>query len=174
MGASCPPLESFIFCPKCGGEFIDNNIKSKMCLKCGFVYYFNPSAAVVAIIKSAKGEILVARRAKEPAKGTLDLPGGFIDSYETGEQGVAREVKEECNIDVISTTYLFSQPNIYEYSGFNVHTLDQFFECEVAEFDTLEANDDVAGVEFIPIDKIEIDKFGLHSIREGLKRYLNK
>ena len=36
-----------------------------------------------------KKELLVCRRAKEPAKGTLDLPGGFIDMNETGEEGVA-------------------------------------------------------------------------------------
>ncbi|GAE84850.1 Nudix hydrolase family protein [Bacteroides reticulotermitis JCM 10512] len=38
---------------------------------------------------------MVCRRGKNPAKGTLDLPGGFIDIAETGEEGVAREVLEE-------------------------------------------------------------------------------
>ena len=37
----------------------------------------NPSAANVAIIRNSKGEILVTLRKQEPAKGTLDLPGGF-------------------------------------------------------------------------------------------------
>ena len=90
------PLDQFLYCPKCGSSHFEiNNEKSKKCADCGFVYYFNPSAATVALILNEKNELLVCRRAKEPAKGTLDLPGGFIDMNETGEEGVAREVLEE-------------------------------------------------------------------------------
>ena len=81
----------------------------------------------MALIRNAKGEILVARRGKEPAKGTLDLPGGFVDNYETGEEAVAREVMEETGLKVDEVKYLFSLPNIYPYSGIVVHTLDQFY-----------------------------------------------
>ncbi len=167
-------LESFIHCPKCGGGFQINNVKSKRCVECGFTLYFNPSAAVVAIIKNSAGDILVSTRDREPAKGSYDLPGGFVDSFESGEQSVCREVKEECNVDVVSTRYLFSVPNIYRYSDFDVHTLDLFFECEVGDLQGIEANDDVAELEFIPISKIDLEAFGLQSIREGLKRYINE
>ena len=88
------PLSQFRYCPKCGSEHFEiHNEKSKQCKDCGFVYYFNSSAATVALILNGRNELLVCRRAKEPAKGTLDLPGGFIDMAETGEEGVAREVK---------------------------------------------------------------------------------
>ena len=50
----------------------------------------NPSAANVAIIKNSEGEILVTLRKQEPAKGTLDLPGGFTEIGETSEEGVKR------------------------------------------------------------------------------------
>ena len=46
-----------------------------------FVYYFNPSSATVALILNERDELLVCRRAKEPAKGTLDLPGGKLRDY---------------------------------------------------------------------------------------------
>lgn len=170
----CIFLESFIYCPKCGGEFRDNNVKSKVCAKCGFIYYFNPSSAVVAIIKNHKGEILVATRDREPAKGTYDMPGGFVDSFESGEQSVCREVKEECGVDVISAKYLFSLPNLYMYSGFEVHTLDMFFECEVSDFEHIKAEDDVAELQFIPISELDISKFGLQSVRCGLERYVKE
>lgn len=121
------PLSQFKYCPKCGSaRFEIHNDKSKQCADCGFVYYFNPSAATVALILNERNELLVCRRAKEPAKGTLDLPGGFIDMAETGAEGVSREVKEETGMEVTKTEYLFSLPNIYIYSGFPVHTLDLF------------------------------------------------
>ena len=79
------PLELFKYCPKCGSPHFEvNNEKSKRCADCGFVYYFNSSAATVAFILNDKNELLVCRRGKEPAKGTLDLSGGFIDMHETG------------------------------------------------------------------------------------------
>ena len=81
------PLELFKFCPVCGSPHFEiHNEKSKKCADCGFVYYFNSSAATVAFILNGKGELLVCRRGKEPAKGTLDLSGGFIDMFETGEE----------------------------------------------------------------------------------------
>lgn len=95
------PLAQFLYCPECGSSHFEiNNEKSKKCADCGFVYYFNPSAATVALILNEKNELLVCKRAKEPAKGTLDLPGGFIDMNETGEEGVAREVLEETGLKV--------------------------------------------------------------------------
>ena len=108
------PLAQFLYCPECGSPHFEvNNEKSKKCTDCGFVYYFNPSSATVALILNEKKELLVCRRAKEPAKGTLDLPGGFIDMNETGEEGVGREVWEETGLKVEKATYQFSLPNIY-------------------------------------------------------------
>ena len=124
------PLRLFENCPRCGSHrFQENDASSKRCEDCGFVYYFNSSAATVAFILNDKNELLVCRRGKEPAKGTLDLSGGFIDMYETGEEGVAREVLEETGLQVEEAVYQFSLPNTYLYSGFLVHTLDQFFLC---------------------------------------------
>lgn len=73
------PLELFKYCPKCGSPHFEvNNEKSKRCADCGFVYYFNSSAATVAFILNDKNELLVCRRGKEPAKGTLTCPVGLL------------------------------------------------------------------------------------------------
>ncbi len=165
-------MESFHHCPKCGGEFVDNNFKSKRCRGCGFTYYFNPCAATVAIIRNSRGEILVTTRAKDPARGSYDLPGGFVDSYESGEEAIEREVMEECNLKISALRYLFSLPNLYNYSDFEVHTLDMFFECEVDDLSPLRAADDVATLQFIAVADLDVEAFGLGSIRAGLRRYL--
>lgn len=167
------PLALFKYCPKCGSiHFEEHNEKSKKCTNCGFVYYFNPSAATVAFILNDKNELLVARRGKNPAKGTLDLPGGFIDMNETGETGVAREVAEETGLQVEKCIYLFSIPNIYPYSGFDVHTLDMSFLCLVKDTKKIYAHDDVAETYFIPLDKINPELFGLTSIRIGIDKFI--
>ena len=168
------PLNQFKYCPKCGSAHFEiHNEKSKQCTDCGFVYYFNPSSATVALILNEQDELLVCRRAKEPAKDTLDLPGGFIDMNETGEEGVAREVEEETGLKVKKATYLFSLPNIYIYSGFPVHTLDMFFLCQVENTSHFEAMDDVADSFFLPLSEINPEDFGLDSIRRGLKKFLS-
>ncbi|MDE5676541.1 NUDIX domain-containing protein [Phocaeicola sp.] len=169
------PLELFRYCPECGSpRFEVNNEKSKRCADCGFVYYFNSSAATVAFILNDKGELLVCRRGKEPAKGTLDLSGGFVDRFETGEEGVAREVREETGLLVEQAVYLFSLPNTYLYSGFLVHTLDQFFLCKVKDTERIEAMDDVADSFWVPLDKVDPEAFGLDSVREGVRRFLKE
>lgn len=168
------PLSLFKFCPRCGSNQFDvNNEKSKRCKYCGFTYYLNPSAAAVAIIENEKGEILVAKRAKEPAKGTLDLPGGFADLYETIEEALVREVMEETNLRVDSYRFLFSIPNLYIYSDFEVHTMDMFFKCIVSNSDNLRAQDDVADLFFIDKKKLNPDDFGMQSVRKGIKLLLN-
>lgn len=169
------PLQQFIFCPICGSKnFVINNEKSKHCTDCNFTYYFNSSAAIVAVIENEKGEILVATRAKEPAKDTFDLPGGFIDMHETAEEAVRREVLEETRLVVNSVQYLFSIPNIYLYSGFEVHTVDMFFRCKVNDFSQLVAQDDVSALQFIAPENLNPSLFGLDSIRTGVEKLLNK
>ena len=168
------PLDKFRFCPVCGSpDFEENNATSKKCSACGFTYYFNPRAATVAIIINQDGELLVATRAKDPAKGTLDLPGGFTECYETAEQGVAREVKEETGLDVTDAIYQFSLPNIYPYSGMEIHTMDMFFICRVNKYD-VKAMDDVAQLSWVRLDRVDPAQFGLKSIRKGLELFLKQ
>lgn len=171
--AASHPFASFRYCPQCGAPFVVHNAKASRCISCGFVYYFNPSAATVAIIINERNELLVCRRAKDPAKGTLDLPGGFCDMYESAEQGVAREVAEETGAQVIGTQYLFSLPNTYLYSGFLVHTIDSFFRCELADYTHLQAHDDVAECLWVPLADLRPEEFGLDSVRAGIARLLS-
>ncbi len=167
-------FEKFKYCPACGSaDFIPKDEKSKQCKSCGFNYYFNSSAASVAFIRNEDGDLLVCRRAHEPAQGTLDLPGGFIDFNETGEEGVKREVLEETGLEINDFTYLFSIPNEYEYSGLNVLTLDLFYEARVPNGTKAEAADDVSECFFIPVRELNPALFGLKSIKQAIKFFVS-
>ena len=167
------PLQDFIFCPHCGSKrFLYNDERSRRCADCGFTYYANASAATVAVIINARGELLVARRAKNPAKGTLDLPGGFIDPGETAEEGMRREIEEETGLKVEQIQYLFSSPNVYLYSGMGVHTLDMDYIARVPEDIKVHAGDDAAECVWIPLDEVNPAEFGLPSIRHAVIRFL--
>ncbi len=165
----------FKFCPRCGsGSFIQNTEKSKLCDDCGFEMFVNASAAVALFILNNQNQLLICKRAKDPAKGAFDLPGGFVDENETVEQAIAREAKEELNVKVTKTSYLFSIPNQYEYCGWTIPTIDLFFLCETESFTDLKAGDDVAEVEFIAAELLHPDDFGFSSIRKGIMLFKQK
>ena len=167
------PLDRFLFCPACGSpQFIVNNEKSKSCRQCGFVYYANPSSATAAFIIRGD-QLLVARRGKDPARGTLDLPGGFVDMYESAEEGMARELLEETGLTALNIAYLFSIPNLYPYSGMTIHTLDMFYRVEVAPDAEPHAGDDAASLEWMPIADIDPALFGMHSVSLAVARFLS-
>ena len=173
MNTKQHPLQHYRYCPVCGSaDFLVSSAKSKQCRHCGYELFINPSAAVVAFIRNGRGELLVVERDCEPAKGTLDLPGGFTDIDETVEESVIREIKEETGLTVTATTYLFSYPNHYLYSGMDIPTLDFFFECQVEDTSVLHAADDAASCQWLPLHQIQPERFGLKSIRQGVIRYL--
>lgn len=166
------PLALFRYCPVCGSsKFVAKQENEKICENCGFNYYINPSAAVAAFIVNKEGELLVGRRAHDPAKGTLDLPGGFVALEETGEEAIKREIKEELNLTITKAEMLFSIPNKYRWSGMTIPTLDLFYYCEVADLNELKPLDDVVETFFIKLDYIHPEDFGLASIREAVSTY---
>ena len=162
-------VKPFNCCPACGASdivFEDN--KKFRCRECAFTYYHNVAAAVGVILEYDKKVVLI-KRAKEPCKGKLDLPGGFVDPKESAEQAVIREVKEELQIDIKEPKYLGSYPNIYKYQDVLYHTCDLFFYCKIdvlpTDFNRTEEID-----ELILVNRLEIpiDKIAFESVKRGL------
>ena len=172
------PLSFFRFCPQCGSShFEEHEERSKKCRNCEFVYYLNAAAAVAAIIINEKEEMLLCRRAYDPYKGTLDLPGGFIDLNESAEKALRREVEEEIGAGIKTMRYFCSYPNVYPYSGFEVRTLDIFFLCTLPSNAVLVPKDDVSDLYFISINKVNENEIKLSSIRkvvETVKHFFKK
>jgi 8-oxo-dGTP pyrophosphatase MutT (NUDIX family) len=83
------------YCPSCAAEGIRfDGVHKYSCPACGFVFYQNTAAATGCVIRGKQG-ILFLVRGKEPARGKLDLPGGFVDPGEGALEGLVRELREE-------------------------------------------------------------------------------
>ncbi|MGD9143412.1 MAG: NUDIX hydrolase, partial [Dehalococcoidia bacterium] len=54
----------------------------------------------VAVLIFREGEILMAKRGKEPSKGKWSVPGGKLELGETIVEAAEREVLEECAINI--------------------------------------------------------------------------
>lgn len=173
MNRNFYPHKVLNFCPRCGShDFSVINPKAKKCGQCALIFYTNPAAAVIAIIKDSEGKFLFTRRTHDPGKGMLDLPGGFIDNMETAESAVAREIREELNLEVMSLEYWTTFPNEYLYSGLVYFTLDMAFFCRIKTLKTIKVADDVTGFEFLKPDKSLCSKIGLLSIKCLIEKYV--
>jgi NAD+ diphosphatase len=161
------------YCPKCGsGDLVRPIIGRLVCRSCGFELYFNAAAAVIAFITDSQGRLLVTRRAKEPRKGSMGLPGGFVDLGESAEQAVAREVKEEAGLDVTSAVYLCSEPNTYPYKGVIYKSLDLAFACTVGAMDAAQAADDVAELHWRRPEEIDPAEFAFDSMAKSFRVFM--
>lgn len=59
-----------------------------------------PLVGVAAAIFDDAGRVLLVQRGQPPRQGQWGLPGGLLDLGERLEDGVRREVREECGIDI--------------------------------------------------------------------------
>ena len=73
--------------------------------------YRNP-APTVDVILQRDSKVLMVRRKKDPFKGQLALPGGFVNEGETVEDAMKREAMEETSLEVepIDILGVYSDP----------------------------------------------------------------
>lgn len=169
----------FNFCPSCGGKNIQNvKMRKWLCADCGFDLYNNVASAVGLVIQTQKGKILLEKRAKEPRKGFLALPGGFTDPDETLEEACVRECREEIGVEPVSLKYIASFPNTYEYKNIQYKTCDVFFEATLPENAELHAQEgEVLSLDSYSVqneEELENLPLAFESARKTLKIWLER
>ena len=179
----------FNYCPACASEkisFADG--RAFRCPACGFVYYHNTASATGCIVSvpqpAGTEKILFLVRGHEPAKGKLDLPGGFVDPGEGAIEGLYREIKEETGwappVPEGKTlagifTLIDSFPNVYPYKNIPYNTCDLFFSlCApgLCGKDLHLQGGEIAAVRFLKPEEINYDEIAFDSTRRAVRAYL--
>lgn len=182
-------MKKLKYCPNCGKvtlKYINNRKWS--CSECGLSLYNNVAAAVGLIIvlkNNNKNNILLIERGKDPRKGYLAVPGGFVDPGESAEEAARRECFEEIGLEPLSLEYLTSATNNYQYNDIDYVTCDIFFLSTVEKDNTenllkrLKAEDsnEIKGYKIYPLESREdINKIPLafKSAEVALNKYFDK
>jgi len=172
---SVPPEDAFEYCPRCGAHRTHQPDGPFRCEECCFVWYFTPPAAVGALISDPNGQLLLLVRGKDPGKGMLGVPGGFVDPGESLEEALIREVLEETSLTVTRHSYLTSAPNIYEYKGIRLQVIDAYYDCEVESFDCLKPQEsEVSDWRFVTPDQDMLEQMAFPSARHAILEYLHR
>lgn len=94
------------------------------CPACGWTHWNNPTPVLAAIVEY-QGQVLLARNAAWPPK-MFGLITGFMEAGESPLEGVAREVKEETNLDVRALKLV----GAYEFLRMNQVIIAYYAVCE--------------------------------------------
>jgi ADP-ribose pyrophosphatase YjhB (NUDIX family) len=179
----------FKFCPSCASRNI-TFVKERLfrCPDCGLDYYHNTAAATGCVI-DANGRLLFLVRGKEPSKGKLDLPGGFVDPGEGALEGLYREIKEELgwsppipgapNAPRAPLTEVFtffaSFSNRYPYKNIIYNTCDMYFFLsapDLSERDLTIEKAEITAVLFLKPEEIDMEEIAFDSTRRAVQVYL--
>jgi NAD+ diphosphatase len=98
------------FCAKCGSPTsFEKSGWISVCSGCGREEYPRTDAAVICLVHDGADQVLVARGPEWP-EGRFSVLAGFVESGESLEACVAREILEEVGVSVRDIRYLGSQP----------------------------------------------------------------
>jgi NAD+ diphosphatase len=111
---------AFKFCPQCATELAliermedGGRLKRLRCPACDFVHWNNPTPVLAAIVQYGD-QILLARNAAWQGK-MFALITGFMEAGESPQGGIAREVKEETNLDCSEVNLV----GVYDFQRMN-------------------------------------------------------
>jgi NAD+ diphosphatase len=111
------------FCGRCGQPTVNAPAeRAKLCPNCGLLSFPRLSPAVIMLVQ--RGDELLLARNRAFAEGFFSVLAGFVEPGEALEEAVAREVREEVNLELRDIRYFGSQPWPFPHSlmiGFTAH-----------------------------------------------------
>jgi bifunctional NMN adenylyltransferase/nudix hydrolase len=139
-------------------KFLDNYKSKFKALPYGQPIFVTTDAVVIQ-----SGHVLLVKRKSIPGKGLYALPGGFLNSKETIEHGVVRELLEETKIKVpekilyskakLENSHVFDHPNRSLRGRTITHAF--LFDLQSGPLPKVKGSDDAQKAEWVPLDKLE-------------------
>lgn len=167
----------FRFCPACASPRLASDRGRRwVCPDCGFEYFHNVATAAGVVVETARG-ILVLERAKEPARGSLCLPGGFVEPGERAEDAALRECREEIGWAPSSIEFLASYPNLYRYRGVPYATCDLYFGARAPDLGPSDLDPDreeSLGLLFVQAADMPWERIAFESTRRALRLFFRR
>ncbi len=96
------------YCGVCGAPMEWGSIISKRCIRCGEEIWPKLNTAIIVLV--CRGEEALLVKAKNFRRDYYGLVAGFVETGESLEECVAREVYEETGLRVANIRYFASQP----------------------------------------------------------------
>jgi NADH pyrophosphatase NudC (nudix superfamily) len=119
------------FCPNCAGalapiaQIEDSGEKVRLrCASCSWTHWNNPTPVLAAVVEY-QGRILLARNAAWAGR-RFALITGFMEAGESPRDGIAREIKEETNLDALEVNLI----GVYEFLRLNQVIIGYHARCE--------------------------------------------
>ncbi|MEY4731414.1 MAG: pyrophosphatase [Candidatus Parcubacteria bacterium] len=167
--------KAFMYCPRCAGRLQwAASRRFGTCLSCGNEIYDQPKIVVTGILHDDQGRILLVRRAKEPHKGKWDTPGGFVETGESAENALRREIKEEMGIRLGALAYVASFPGVYPYQGVGFSYLELSFSGKGPDIRRVRCDrEEIAQLRYVHKEKIRFDQLAFASQRTVLRMVRN-
>ena len=158
----------YAFCSDCGAPTryavpADDTRERAICTRCGTVHYENP-INVVGTVPIWEGKVLLCRRAIEPRRGLWTLPAGFLELFESAQQGAARETLEEAGAE-FELGELFTLLNVPK-----VGQIHLFFHARLLS-DRFDPGPETLEAQLFAEDEIPWDEIAFRTTRTTLEHY---
>lgn len=116
-------MSLYRYCPQCATplalieQMEDAGPMTRLrCPACDFTHWNNPTPVLAAVVECTdrEGRVLLARNAAWTHR-MFALITGFMEAGETPQQGIAREIKEETNLDATELNLI----GVYDFQRMN-------------------------------------------------------
>lgn len=122
---------------------------------------YAPTFVTVDAVVTQSGHVLMIQRGAMPGKGLWALPGGFLEQYETVEDGAIRELREETSINISDETLrrairgrkVFDDP----WRSQRGRTITHAFHFDLrkdTKLTDVKGGDDAVKAQWVPIDNL--------------------
>jgi bifunctional NMN adenylyltransferase/nudix hydrolase len=121
---------------------------------------YAPVFVTVDAIVKCGDRVLLIQRGRSPGKGLFAVPGGFIEQRETVYQSALRELEEETHMRLLESDMRHALKSVHVFDHPDrslrgrVITHAHYFDLGSRSLPEVQAADDAASADWVPIDKL--------------------